>query len=259
MSNAATETAERRPVGRPGAEDPGDPRPLRRGRGHRDRQRPRGPQEHGVPAGRHAGAARPGRAGRGTRQVPPRRRPAPARRRDQRPARRGPGGPTAVQAARRRHRRDGQPRDALGEHSALYLDQVAGPSALQPHNWVGQHIPLHATSNGKVLMGGLADAELSELLGRLPAYTGRRSPTGQAARASSRRPRARVRRRGRRARGRAHRHRRARPQRARRRHLLDERLRPDLPAADASASTRSSRCSSRRPTSSRTGSAGVVR
>ena len=35
----------------------------------------------------------------------------------------------------------------LAESSALYLDQVAGSSALQPHNWVGQHIPLHATSN----------------------------------------------------------------------------------------------------------------
>jgi DNA-binding IclR family transcriptional regulator len=60
----------------------------------------------------------------------------------------------------------------LSGHSALYLDQVAGPSALQPHNWVGQHIPLHATSNGKVLMAWLSDAELSDLLGRMPAYTG---------------------------------------------------------------------------------------
>ena len=46
----------------------------------------------------------------------------------------------------------------LSESSALYLDQVAGSSALQPHNWVGQHIPLHATSNGKVLLSGLDDA-----------------------------------------------------------------------------------------------------
>ena len=44
----------------------------------------------------------------------------------------------------------------LSGNSALYLDQVAGPSALQPHNWVGQHIPLHATSNGKVLMAWLS-------------------------------------------------------------------------------------------------------
>ncbi len=60
----------------------------------------------------------------------------------------------------------------LSDKSALYLDQVAGSSALQPHNWVGQHIPLHATSNGKVLMAWLSDAEIGDLLGRLPAYTG---------------------------------------------------------------------------------------
>jgi DNA-binding IclR family transcriptional regulator len=60
----------------------------------------------------------------------------------------------------------------LSGNSALYLDQVAGPSALQPHNWVGQHIPLHATSNGKVLMAWLDTTDLKELLQRLPAYTG---------------------------------------------------------------------------------------
>ncbi|MDN5893887.1 MAG: IclR family transcriptional regulator [Nocardioides sp.] len=59
----------------------------------------------------------------------------------------------------------------LSEDSALYLDQVAGSSALQSHNWVGQHIPLHATSNGKVLLSGLAPERLEELLGSLPAYT----------------------------------------------------------------------------------------
>jgi DNA-binding IclR family transcriptional regulator len=59
----------------------------------------------------------------------------------------------------------------LSGHSALYLDQVAGPSALQTHNWVGQHIPLHATSNGKVLIAWMGDAELKDLLGRLPSYT----------------------------------------------------------------------------------------
>ena len=59
----------------------------------------------------------------------------------------------------------------LSGNSELYLDQVAGPSALQPHNWVGQHIPLHATSNGKVLLAWMPDPELRELLGRLPAYT----------------------------------------------------------------------------------------
>ena len=59
----------------------------------------------------------------------------------------------------------------LSESSALYLDQVAGSSALQPHNWVGQHIPLHATSNGKVLLSGLDQQRLDAVLGKLPAYT----------------------------------------------------------------------------------------
>ena len=60
----------------------------------------------------------------------------------------------------------------LSESSALYLDQVAGSSALQPHNWVGQHIPLHATSNGKVLLSGLDDADARRRCSaRLPRYT----------------------------------------------------------------------------------------
>ncbi len=59
----------------------------------------------------------------------------------------------------------------LSDRSALYLDQVAGSSALQPHNWVGQHIPLHATSNGKVLLSGLDQPRLDEVLGSLPTYT----------------------------------------------------------------------------------------
>jgi DNA-binding IclR family transcriptional regulator len=59
----------------------------------------------------------------------------------------------------------------LSDRSALYLDQVAGQSALQSHNWVGQHIPLHATSNGKVLLTGLSSAELDNRLPKLAPYT----------------------------------------------------------------------------------------
>src|SRR5919112_5163729 len=59
------------------------------------------------------------------------------------------------------------------ETSALYLDQVAGSSALQSHNWVGQHIPLHATSNGKVLLCELDEAQLKKVLGALASYTDR--------------------------------------------------------------------------------------
>src|SRR5580765_3744656 len=61
----------------------------------------------------------------------------------------------------------------LSESSALYLDQVAGSSALQSHNWVGQHIPLHATSNGKILLSELDDARLQDVLDKLPSYTHR--------------------------------------------------------------------------------------
>jgi DNA-binding IclR family transcriptional regulator len=61
----------------------------------------------------------------------------------------------------------------LSDSSALYLDQVAGSSALQSHNWVGQRIPLHATSNGKVLLAGLDPSGLDDLLGDLAAYTPR--------------------------------------------------------------------------------------
>ncbi len=61
----------------------------------------------------------------------------------------------------------------LADGAALYLDQVAGSSSLQAHNWVGQHIPLHATSNGKVLLSGLADDEFARTVGQ----DDRRSPT----------------------------------------------------------------------------------
>ncbi|WP_310961678.1 IclR family transcriptional regulator [Nocardioides terrisoli] len=61
----------------------------------------------------------------------------------------------------------------LSENSALYVDQVAGSSSLQSHNWVGQHIPLHATSNGKVLLSELDGAQLDAALATLPAYTER--------------------------------------------------------------------------------------
>jgi DNA-binding IclR family transcriptional regulator len=63
----------------------------------------------------------------------------------------------------------------LSGREALYLDQVAGTSALQLHNWVGQRIPLHATSNGKVLLAHgpttLLEAVLSDGLHRLAPNT----------------------------------------------------------------------------------------
>jgi DNA-binding IclR family transcriptional regulator len=61
----------------------------------------------------------------------------------------------------------------LSDRSAFYLDQVAGASSLQPHNWVGQRIPLHATSNGKVLLSGLSPDEVEATVSALPALTDR--------------------------------------------------------------------------------------
>jgi DNA-binding IclR family transcriptional regulator len=69
----------------------------------------------------------------------------------------------------------------LSDGAALYVDQASGGSGLPSHNWVGQHIPLHATSNGKVLLSGLETAEVERRLGdehghgsrELPAYTHR--------------------------------------------------------------------------------------
>lgn len=69
----------------------------------------------------------------------------------------------------------------LSDGAALYVDQVAGSSALQPHNWVGQRIPLHATSNGKVLLSAMTDAEAARIVGRnLRTYTDRTVPTTSA-------------------------------------------------------------------------------
>lgn len=78
----------------------------------------------------------------------------------------------------------------LSERSALYLDQVAGASALQSHNWVGRHIPLHATSNGKVLLSAMPKPELDHAISTLPAYTERTITTKRALREAIKRVRA---------------------------------------------------------------------
>ncbi len=52
----------------------------------------------------------------------------------------------------------------LSGHDALYLDQVVGTSALQLHNWVGQRIPLHCTSNGKALLAFRPESVQRDLL-----------------------------------------------------------------------------------------------
>lgn len=68
----------------------------------------------------------------------------------------------------------------LAGSESLYLDQVAGPSALQIHNWVGSRNPLHATANGRVLLAYLSAERQDKLIagmldpaGLLPALTAR--------------------------------------------------------------------------------------
>jgi DNA-binding IclR family transcriptional regulator len=66
----------------------------------------------------------------------------------------------------------------LSGGDALYLDQVAGPAALSPHNWAGQRIPLHATSDGKVLLAYLPSAEIPKHLTPLQRFTDHTITTG---------------------------------------------------------------------------------
>jgi DNA-binding IclR family transcriptional regulator len=62
----------------------------------------------------------------------------------------------------------------LAGHHALYLDQVAGSSAEQLRNYVGRRFPLHATSNGKVLLAHVDDARREALTAPpLEAFTPR--------------------------------------------------------------------------------------
>ncbi|WP_048556097.1 IclR family transcriptional regulator [Nostocoides japonicum] len=59
----------------------------------------------------------------------------------------------------------------LDRGTAYYIDQVSGLPRNTSYNWVGQHIPLHATSNGKILVSELPEPELTRTLGDLVAYT----------------------------------------------------------------------------------------
>jgi DNA-binding IclR family transcriptional regulator len=52
----------------------------------------------------------------------------------------------------------------LSGRDALYLDQAAGPAALSPNHWAGRRIPLHATSDGKILLAYLPEDELTASL-----------------------------------------------------------------------------------------------
>lgn len=61
----------------------------------------------------------------------------------------------------------------LTHNAALYIDQSVAPTATPSYNWVGQHIPLHATSNGKILLSEVPPDEIPGYIGQLPAITPR--------------------------------------------------------------------------------------
>lgn len=51
-----------------------------------------------------------------------------------------------------------------GEGVAVNIDQVRGSSAVVTQNWVGRRTPLHATSNGKVILAYMSFVELNDQL-----------------------------------------------------------------------------------------------
>ena len=119
----------------------------------------------------------------------------------------------------------------LSGRDALYLDQAAGPAALSPHNWAGRRIPLHATSDGKVLLAYLPEAELAAMPDAAagPLHRAHDHRRGRVPGPAGRGAAARLRHRGGRARGRADRHRGAGPRRRGHGDRLDQRLGPELP------------------------------
>ena len=52
----------------------------------------------------------------------------------------------------------------LSGDSVVYVDQISGTRAIVSVSWVGRRTPLHCTSNGKVLLASMPDAERDRLL-----------------------------------------------------------------------------------------------
>lgn len=63
----------------------------------------------------------------------------------------------------------------LRDGLAVNLDQEMGPTTITANNWIGSLTPLHATSDGKVLLASLPSVERAKLISEhgLPALTGR--------------------------------------------------------------------------------------
>jgi IclR family acetate operon transcriptional repressor len=54
----------------------------------------------------------------------------------------------------------------LSGDAVVYVDQIFGTRAIVSVSWVGRRAPLHCTSNGKVLLASLPEAERDRLLDR---------------------------------------------------------------------------------------------
>ena len=54
----------------------------------------------------------------------------------------------------------------LSSDAVVYIDQVTGTRSIVAVSWVGRRTPLHCTSNGKVLLANVGDAERARLLAR---------------------------------------------------------------------------------------------
>ena len=169
----------------------------------------------------------------GPRQVPPRRRPAPAGRRDDGPARPGPGGRGRSAGARRRHRRDGQHRRALRRRRRS--TSTRSPARRRCSRTTGSASTSRCTrpATARCCSAGLDRRRgRTQVLHALPRL---HRPTRSPARRRCARELDEVREQGYAVavdelEDRADRRRRADPQRARRRDRLDERLGPDVPA-----------------------------
>ena len=61
----------------------------------------------------------------------------------------------------------------LQGEQVVNIEQIAAPNLVVNVNWVGKQTPLHATSNGKVLLAHLDPQERGRLLGSLPRLTPR--------------------------------------------------------------------------------------
>src|SRR5436309_3187113 len=54
----------------------------------------------------------------------------------------------------------------LSGDGVVYIDQITGTRSIVAVSWVGRRTPLHATSNGKVLLAWLSDEERERVLSR---------------------------------------------------------------------------------------------